>query len=109
MYVLSKANKTSMSRIAAIMRSSMAPCSSGSVNIDIQPFYSGPESNAHPLPVERVKRGRVLDPRRTARLCRLGQRLRPPAIFPLVVEWPHVWHHFFRKEFSVLARQLRWH
>jgi hypothetical protein len=37
-----------MSRIAAIMRSSMAPRSSGSVNIDTQPFALG-EGAAHTL------------------------------------------------------------
>jgi hypothetical protein len=56
-----------------------------------------------------VQEEQVLDPRRPVRRCRLEQRLRPPAIFPLVVEWPYVWRYFFGKEFCVLARQLRRH
>jgi hypothetical protein len=43
----------------------------------------------------------------TARLCRLDQRLRPPAISLRVREWLHVWRHGFGQEFGVLARQRR--
>src|SRR5215831_8050024 len=107
MYVLSKANNTSMSRIAAIMRSSMAPRNSGSVNIDPPPLCSGGRSSSHPLHRERVKKSGCETRDITARLYRLDQRLRPPAIFSLVREWLHVWRHCFGKEFSVLARQRR--
>src|SRR5438132_4729748 len=82
MYVLSKATNASMSRIAAIMRSSMASRMRGSVNIDTQPCVLWSREQRTPAPCGGGAEERVLGPRQMARL---GQRLRPPAIFPFWV------------------------